>query len=482
MSVEATVFLVGVVSLFTFWRYMGILKEPNSVDFRVLRRQIACADTAQKAYGQALALFLDWVDRVFDRWGHATARPEAPRPAYKPQAWSANAYSVCLLLALVYPNLSAVVSWTVLGHAGVLGEVLGFARMDNTLFRASTAGSLSAATLFCILFVFWGNDYRKWVFLGFSVALFYFGAYLVPRFFDEDPLYIGIAGTDSVTIVLMNSTAFFIAIVTACVFAFTLASIGRYVIFIRAKRSCQKRVLGPFLFWITALLLGGGWLSAGFTAKSDQAQTVHYMFVIFILLPLLLAPFDWTSLGLTRYLLRKNVKATSAWQRLGLSLLDFILALFALVLLAFTLVGASEVYNARVRPGLGRDFVDVGAQLLDIRENPWDGGHFWTYFTLFSTLIPTALHAVIGGLSLVTVRPAPLRRCILEGMTRRKNHGGGTRVLVASALTVRWIIAVCAVGVSFYLLGVLLLKVWGVGPWFLDLLLWWQATVAGWLA
>jgi|GEM_PF-4274464 len=53
---------------------------------------------------------------------------------------------------------------------------------------------------------------------------------------------------------------------------------------------------------------------------------------------------------------------------------------------------------------------------------------------------------------------------------------------VAAALTLRWVIAVVAVIVGAGFLWWLFGTVLGLGGDFLDLLLWWQATVAGWLA
>lgn len=74
-----------------------------------------------------------------------------------------------------------------------------------------------------------------------------------------------------------------------------------------------------------------------------------------------------------------------------------------------------------------------------------------------------------------------LRAFILDGMDRL-DDGEGTCMMIAAALTLRWVIAVGAVIVGSIGLGWLLLSVINLGPLFLDLLLWWQATVAGQLA
>jgi hypothetical protein len=196
------------------------------------------------------------------------------------------------------------------------------------------------------------------------------------------------------------------------------------------------------------------------------------------LLPLVNAPFDWASLGLTRYLLRKNLDVRSAWGRLRLSLLDFGVALVALVALALFLVLAIEVFNAQVRTGLGHDYVDVRAQLLSIQADPWSGGHFWIYFTLFSTLIPTVLHAIIACFSFITLQSWGFRDTLFVGLTQHIDDGFGTRMWLSTLLTLRWVMAIGAVGAGLVLLVWGLFSLAHLGPLFLDGLLWWQAVVS----
>ena len=57
---------------------------------------------------------------------------------------------------------------------------------------------------------------------------------------------------------------------------------------------------------------------------------------------------------------------------------------------------------------------DLGAFFADLRANP--GHYWWLYFTLFSTLIPTVLHATVAIFgSLIHLWPW-LRRFIVEGL------------------------------------------------------------------
>lgn len=474
---------------FTYDSYKKVLEDKDSKDFQRLLNQIKNKDVAQTTYQALLGGFLDRIDWFFDRWGYERKNSPPSSTPGRPLTWTANAYDRCLLLAVAYPFVSAVLCWLAVGQTGDLGYALGLLDTDNTSFRAAMVlGFTATASLFILSMRV--NDWKMMVFWFTGSGILIVTVYKVPDFFDESAVAFIVAGV--VGFVLAFAGAFVVAILgiltVAGVVAFAVASdvaaalaVVLAVILI-VELFIKKQAFGLFLcvFTITMVLgLGGAVLAV---STMDGAENGLTLLVALGVLPLVNAPFDWASLGLTRFLLRKNLEARSAWSRARLSLLDFGLALVALLLLALALVAALEAVNALAREGLGGDFVPVRAQLLAIDGDPWDGSHVWIYFTLFSTLIPTLLHAMIWCASLVTVRVPWLRTYLLDGMTHRIDDGDGTRNRIAAALTLRWGIAIVAVIIGVGMLWWLFGMVFGLGPAFLDLLLWWQALVAGWLA
>ncbi|SDE27826.1 hypothetical protein [Rhodospira trueperi] len=503
--------LAGFFLWLTYKRYDRILAKPAKPNFKKLRTQIEGKDTLQTAYQSLLEGFLDKIDWFFDRWGDEDEESSTNHAPGRPLTWTANAYDRCLLLAVAYPIMSAFLTWLLLNQTGALGEALGLLPLKNDLFRFVMSLGLGG--------IFWlfvrllrREDWQKWV------LIFVLPAVLL-AFIADEAIGIIVLGTASggfisvgvaacvVTLAVVSpggsagtfigtfagagagavagsvALAFLGTSLGAGVIAFVVAFAGGHAViklFLRFSR--RRRFFGPALVALTALLFGAGWLAAGIAAMGDEAGYALGVLLAIFLFPLLNAPFDWASLGLTRFLLRKNLEARSAWSRARLSLTDFGLALIALVVLALTLILALEVFNARVRPALGHDFVNVRAQLEAIGAKPGNPGHVWIYFTLFSTLIPTLLHAIIWCASLVTVRVPGLRARILAGI-ERLDDGEGTRMMIAAALTLRWVIAIVAVVFGVALLWIVAnLAPVHLGPRFLDLLLWWQATVAGWLA
>ena len=193
-------------------------------------------------------------------------------------------------------------------------------------------------------------------------------------------------------------------------------------------------------------------------------------------MPLVNAPFDWLSTGLTRWLLRHNVTAEGVRKRLALSTVDFLAALAILVALAVAMVVAIEGFNAAA----GRTLADVAGLIEDIRQNPLAGRHFWVYFTLFSTLLPTLIHADLAVMSLIGMR-LPLRHLALWQLAKaaRGEDEVNALRLVRAALTARWLMATVLMIISAGVLGYILGNLMGLGGLFADFLLWVDAAARG---
>jgi hypothetical protein len=97
-----------------------------------------------------------------------------------------------------------------------------------------------------------------------------------------------------------------------------------------------------------------------------------------VLLTLVNAPFDWLSLGLTRFLLRRGIEQGGPWPYFY-ALIDALAASALIALLAVAMVGATDLFDhlaelggdkARVLPPM-RVFLD------DLRAAPQTPEYWW---------------------------------------------------------------------------------------------------------
>ena len=168
----------------------------------------------------------------------------------------------------------------------------------------------------------------------------------------------------------------------------------------------------------------------------------------YTLIPLLNVGFDWASVGVTRLCLEKSM-AGSTWRvRTIWSICDFLLALCLMLGLCMVMIVGLEAYNAAFQAG-GHLIPDGGpyrpapiaAQIESIKTNPWGAGNYWIYFALFTTLLPTAIHAFIWLFSWIG---APYRLDKLVGTYITEDgvaRGGNDRMVCAGILAGQWVIA-----------------------------------------
>ena len=126
-------------------------------------------------------------------------------------------------------------------------------------------------------------------------------------------------------------------------------------------------------------------------------------FVVFLaLLPLLNAAWDWVSLGVSRGLLAGIFHGLHrGWVPLAWGLADFILAFLFMAGLVAMVVAAVAYLNVLSVGGGGTLMVDLQGLFTGLRADPGNPEFYWIYFMLLSTLIPTLLHLLIAGASVM---------------------------------------------------------------------------------
>ena len=486
--------------------YLTVLSEPKSKDFADLRRSLDRGDGLETAYTRTLRRVLMRADRFFEgkpykyepptvKWStRATQlglrlfgrpadyrRPDEVRlPGWRPNPWSANSYDRCLLLAIVYPVLAALVGWTAFGDGGTLAASIGLQAQPVWVVRILVAGAACVAVAGVIGF-FRLKGWRRWFVLvpvlavpgvgafaatlaialaltisgastgngigTFSLAFSFFLAFvfaLAPNFSDAFAVSI----VDSLDYIEVA----FIIVVLVGVVAAVIAFAGA----VEGNRLGRLQAVLPILLIVAIIYVA----STG--SSSEIAIARLSLLLALCLLPLINAPFDWASIGLTRTLLYRNLDTASARMRFVWSALDLFGALALLVLLALTSVLAMEAFNAAaLSGGAATPPVDVAGMLADIGAEPYAARHFWLYFALFSTLLPTLIHCLIWVVSTATVRIGPLQRWLIDGLDHRLGHGTATQHKIAAVLTLRWLLPVPLVlGASIWLLALA-----GQAPW-----------------
>jgi hypothetical protein len=292
-------------------------------DYDALLRELHAGGTPAKVYRDWLTNALDRIDVFFGdpgrndkSWVARVLGLETPGAR-----WTAPAFDRCLLLALLYPFVTIVGVWIWSGHVGVAERALG---LWETLADSPLGLMRSAYGLSLVAAVYAG---RRWllakrvlasllwavaciVAIAFALALagggavvlavggaFAFagagvGAFAVAVAFGD-----AVAGT--VGDVLSGTVAGVVPDAGAVIFAFAVGLISAW--------SVETRRHGTFLslFFLAAVLaaFSGGW----FLSSSDTWPDQGAVLLIFGLLTLVNAPFDWFAIGLTRALLRRGL-------------------------------------------------------------------------------------------------------------------------------------------------------------------------------
>jgi len=152
---------------------------------------------------------------------------------------------------------------------------------------------------------------------------------------------------------------------------------------------------------VLAVTYGIGWAFAWGGAAQPGSPS---LLVFLAALPLVNALFDWGSLGLTRYLLRRALAAAGAAARLIYGLIDAGAAVAILAGLAVVIPAALTGLNAlAMAGGWPEPLIDVAGRLALLRTSPGDPSVWWIHLMLFSTLLPSVMHIVITGAAVVTL-------------------------------------------------------------------------------
>jgi hypothetical protein len=169
------------------------------------------------------------------------------------------------------------------------------------------------------------------------------------------------------------------------------------------------------------------------TASVPHWHDADAMFLFFGLLTLINAPFDWASLGLTRALLRRGLEVGGWWPYL-FALIDAALAAVIITVLAATMVVGIQAFDTVAVHSGGEAVLPLKPLFDGVANHPSEPEYWWLYALLVSSMIPSMLNLVIGGVSFLRGVPG-LRSVLLRFLWAGKAVPPFDRAWIALVLT-----------------------------------------------
>ncbi len=338
-------------------------------------------------------------------------------------AWSHDLILWCLLLAIAYPVLSITGHW-IAGDALMLANAQIAPPGDNWARAYVFVWLVGPAALFLL-----GSLKSRWRLPSFvlAIGILYGGLFLAERFGVPDAVAfagafafafaVAVAFAVAFAGAVAGAFAFAVAFAGAFAFAVAVAVAVAFAVALLIDRVQIARGRHP-AYWITysLLLLLASSLAILFSPAGAEGRldTQDRYIVLFLgVFPLINGLADFASVGLTRYLLRQGLDGVT-WRKAALDILGGA-AIF--LLLGITLI----TYIHLVRFADGTPLMNLTALFEGLRDDP--GQYWWLFFMLFSTLIPTVMHGMVGLYTLLLHYPAPVRRWVFA---RLKAGGEGS--------------------------------------------------------
>src|SRR5271166_6529130 len=434
-----------------YWDILGGAEEPQGsqerADYNALLGELESGGTPAKVYRDWLSKALDRVDVFFGdpgrddkSWFARALGLETPGAR-----WTAPAFDRCLLLALIYPAVTIVGVWIWSGHVGVAERVLGLWEAPAENLLGGLMRSAFGLGLVSAIYSGWRARRAERT----LAKLLWFGAFFVSG---------AVSGSFSVAVAFTVS----VGVAVAVALAGGGAVAGAVLVAIRAisdwsvKTGCQGAFL--ILFFLAATL--AAFAGVYFLSSLQNWRGVGALLLIFVVLTLVNAPFDWSAVGLTRALLRRGL-APGGLDPFFYAAVDAIVAPPVIALLAFVAVFAVQTFDdiAVLRAGAQARTWPLGPLFEGLETRPRDPEFWWVWLMLFSTLIPSALNLCIAAASLIRGLPI-LNTWIVKRMQNAAAMRDSDQLLLASALSAQIAGGVLVTGVALYLIGVWFLPIW----------------------
>ncbi len=289
-------------------RWDGALKQAGTDRDRLLR-SLRLGGNPRRYYVFLIGKALNRADRLLRDADKADLSLPSPVGNRKPAPyWTGWSFDVCALIAVFYPVSSLFLTWVLTGEAGELGDTLGL--------RAGLPGwqRWSVVMAFgCMAFALWranrSSSWRSQVWMIGAGA----GAFAVAgagAFAVAVAVAGAVAGAFAVAVAFAGAGAFAGAVAFAGAGAGAVAVAFAVAVFgsvnLLAEKANRKRRLGTFWLYFWPVALFACYLILWAEIRLGVRDELLLLLVMLGLVPLVNIPFDWTSIGATRALLRRG--------------------------------------------------------------------------------------------------------------------------------------------------------------------------------
>ena len=423
--IESLVVLVLIVVAWYYFKYrLPAGKEfsgtsrtarASASEYHIWRAGLLAGGKASEIYASLLTRALSALDRFYG---------DGERPANGPSAtFTGPSLDRSLIIGLVYPIITVVAVWYSTGISGPVEQTLGFPdRIDYPLGRLVNAASIVLFFAIC----FWpivpsvSNRKLSLAVIGVQFVAFlilFAGTWIVA---DNGGLALifaiysfALMGVAPISGAVLLSMAVPFVVVLGSIISQRNSPESLYVflafgcfsvtvtlflgIYTRAKLQLKGLIVFCMLYLIAFPILVF-WLPRWINLSAPQ----NWMLLVFCgALPIINALFDWFSLGITRFLLRRG-QGKTGFQPVLYAALDLYAAVVMLALVMLASLGYVQVMNAAA----GQTIVDVDGLLNTLRTDPANPTVWWVYVTIFTTMVPSLVNLFLGGLAIVRGLPS----------------------------------------------------------------------------
>lgn len=417
--------VIGIVSPIPLaWRYFDTLLDYSgnprgsreNLRYKALRYGLIANCRPLQIYTKLLKKTLDKIDVLFgDLPGRARSNFGARlfRLTEPKNVWTGASFDRCLFFALLYPILTVALTHAVYGDAGVAGAAL-LMGPDRSLIERWVVLGVVVSVVIGVCFA------QRRVALA-SIAAAFIGA-----------LTIGAVGATAITAALAilvfgsssGDTRSGVVAVTCFVtiaLALTISSLpfvlgttrissalaGAFAgvlslvvskLYQHAKRHGNRPIFLT-IFNLAALVLIYGliWLLAPHVSPEAWKRS-GALLLIFGVLTLLNAPFDFLSLGLTRGFLRRGLQ-TKGLSPIRFAFYDALAAVVVISVLICVLIVGIQLYGILEVHGHQERTIDLTKAFETIHDTPYASQNFWIYTLLITTQAPSLFNVAVGAVS-----------------------------------------------------------------------------------
>lgn len=385
--------------LFGAYRYWQILSKGEGLAFRGLLLQWSGQLNWQQSHRLIFLGLLRRLEQITE---------SGPRKRHIP-AFSAATFNTSLLVAFALPGLLVSLAWAGWGEGGVLATAIGFVPNTDLQYRGFVFGWLAVQILLgCLAMISVG--WKRWFWAISVFAVIYYGEQAALAWFsDHQPkIILSLIGAIFLSVVIVGLLGEAFAFSGAFVLMFAAGYAQEYgamsmfmVIYVAAFALAilisgyLENVNRHFVTLVLALLVLPYFLTPFYVTANPpdgmDARTSAGANALLLAAPMILAPFYFSVIGLSRVIIRLSLNFRQLFWPFFLAIfhvaLDFVISIAALA----TLLVGFAVLNLAA----GGGWLVLDEVIAEMFQFPLDTHVFWIGGVVVSLWLPSSVHVSV---------------------------------------------------------------------------------------